>query len=282
MPAHKTNTIPAAFLSVAFHLLIVGAIWAASGGLAPFNEIAQTDDNVIFLELVAQPPESVSSQTEPPLEVTETPPDIALPAVTPEQIQPDRRASMAAPPPPSAQEWTMAATYTLKNSKRYRHNWGQQVRSMMGTAFEGPDQGQVRFRVEIAPDGSLARLDTLWSTSPVAEQRARQAVLQMPQLPPTPTGKPLVFERTISFQPFDAGWPPLYENDCEPDPPAFRNPFAWDGQSAQTRKAAMVQPPVDPAALEECMKQLPKDSLDAQSAAMVRQFEQWQSHKLDR
>jgi hypothetical protein len=35
---------------------------------------------------------------------------------------------------------------------------------MMGTAIEGPDQGVVRFRVEIAPDGSLARLETLWTT----------------------------------------------------------------------------------------------------------------------
>ena len=45
----------------------------------------------------------------------------------------------------------MASTYTLKNSKRYRNAWAQQVRSMMGTAVEGPDQGVVRFAIEIAP-----------------------------------------------------------------------------------------------------------------------------------
>ncbi|WP_204313935.1 hypothetical protein, partial [Raoultella planticola] len=67
---------------------------------------------------------------------------------------------------------------------------------MMGTAVEGPDQGMVRFRVEIAPDGSLAKLDTLWSTSPVAERLARQAIATMPRWPATPTGKPLVFEKT--------------------------------------------------------------------------------------
>lgn len=80
--------------------------------------------------------------------------------------------SMAAPPAPTTEEWAFAARYTLKNSKGYRHTWGQQVRSMMGTAIEGPDQGSVRFRVEIGADGTLTRLETLWSTSPVAEQLA--------------------------------------------------------------------------------------------------------------
>jgi hypothetical protein len=37
----------------------------------------------------------------------------------------------------------------------------------------------------------LARLDTLWSTSAVAERLARQAIASMPQWPPTPTGKTL-------------------------------------------------------------------------------------------
>ena len=70
-------------------------------------------------------------------------------------------ASMAAPPAPSAEEWAIASKYTLKNSKRYRYNWGQQVRSMRGTAIEGPDQGVVRFRIEIAHDGTLKSLTTL-------------------------------------------------------------------------------------------------------------------------
>ncbi len=81
---------------------------------------------------------------------------------------------MAAPAAPTAEEWAFAAGYTLKNSKGYRHSWGKQVRSMMGTAVEGPDQGTVRFRVEIAPDGRLANLETLWTTSVVAERLARR------------------------------------------------------------------------------------------------------------
>lgn len=91
---------------------------------------------------------------------------------------------MAAPPPPTALEWAQAATYTLKNSKRYLYTWAQQVRSMMGTAFEGGDQGVVRFRVEIAPNGRLARVETLWSTSPAAERLARQAMQNLPQTNP--------------------------------------------------------------------------------------------------
>lgn len=54
-------------------------------------------------------------------------------------------ATLAAPATPSTEEWALAGQYTLKNSKRYRHTWGQHVRSLMGTAVEGPDQGAVRF-----------------------------------------------------------------------------------------------------------------------------------------
>jgi hypothetical protein len=182
---------------------------------------------------------------------------------------------MAAPPPPTAEEWALAGQYALKNSKRYRYTWGQQVRSMMGTAAEGPDQGLVRFRVEIAPDGTLARLDTLWSTSPVAEQLARTAIGQMPPLPPTPTGLPLVFERTIAFSPFASDGPPLYKDDCLPDPPVFRNPFAWDGRSPQTRAEPAAAEKPDPRALEECLRQLPRDSIEAEAAHDQRLMDQW-------
>lgn len=190
---------------------------------------------------------------------------------------------MDAPPAPTAEEWAFAAKYTLKNSKGYRHSWGQQVRSMMGTAVEGPDQGVVRFRVEIAPDGRLARLETLWSTSPVAEQRARQAVENMPPLPPTPTGEPLIFEKTIAFSPFVSDSPPIYKDDCLPDPPSFRNRFAWDGQGQPER----VAPPdeagkPDPQTLEDCLRQLPRDSIEAEAAHDQRQLEQWRSMKLGR
>jgi TonB family protein len=158
------------------------------------------------------------------------------PAPAPEK----KLASMAAPPPPTAEEWQLAATYTLKNSKRYRYNWGQLVRSMMGTAVEGPQQGQVRFRIEIAPDGKIAKVEVLWATSVIAEKLALDAIRSLPPLPSTPTGKPLVFDKTISFEPFETGWPPIYKYDCLPDPVSFHNAFAWDGFS--TRRPAQEQP----------------------------------------
>jgi TonB family protein len=189
---------------------------------------------------------------------------------------------MAAPPAPTAEEWVFASTYKLKNSKGYRHTWGQQVRSMMGTAVEGPDQGMVRFRIEIAPDGRLTRLETLWSTSPVAERLARQAIGGMPQWPPTPTGRPLVFEKTIAFTPYASDGPPLYKDDCLPDPPAFNNPFAWSGKSARVQVEA--EPPEKPDAqtLEDCLKQLPKDSIEAESARDRRVMDQWDFSRLRR
>lgn len=190
--------------------------------------------------------------------------------------------SIEAPPAPTAQEWAFAGRYKLKNSKGYRYTWGQQVRSMMGTAVEGPDQGVVRFRVEIAPDGTLARLETLWTTSEVAERLARKAVENMPPLPPTPTGKPLIFERTISFQPFASDGPPIYANDCLPDPPAWKNPFVWDGKSPQARTEPEPMKEPDPHELEECLKQLPQDSIEAESANDQRQLDRWGSGKLAR
>jgi len=184
-------------------------------------------------------------------------------------------ASMAAPPAPTAEEWAFASTYRLKNSKGYRYTWGQQVRSMMGTAVEGPDQGLVRFRVEIAPDGTLARLDTLWATSATAERLARQAIGSMPRWPPTPTGKPLVFEKTISFSPFASDGPPLYKDDCVPDAPVFSNPFAWDGQSVRVQAQAEPIEQADPQTLEDCLKQLPRDSIEAERARDQRLMDQW-------
>jgi TonB family protein len=186
-------------------------------------------------------------------------------------------ATMAAPPAPTAEDWVLASTYTLKNSKRYRYNWGQQVRSMMGTAIEGVRQGMVRFRIEIAPDGKLVKADVLWSTSEIAEKLAREAIRAMPPLPPTPTGKPLVFEKTISFMPFETGWPPIYKYDCLPDPPSFSNRFAWDGSSPQ--RASHDQESATPSRGEaptEC-PDAPPDSIEAEERDMERQFKEWGS-----
>lgn len=202
------------------------------------------------------------------------------PSPTPEK----QLASMPAPPPPTAEEWALASTYTLKNSKRNRYNWGQQVRSMMGTAVEGVQQGLVRFRIEIAPDGKLAKADVLWSTSEPVEKLALQAIHAMPPLPPTPTGQPLVFEKTIAFLPFETGWPPIYKYDCLPDPPSFHNQFAWNGSSPQRTSQAQQEnasPSRSDAPQTECPDAGP-DSIEAEEKDMERQFKEWGAARLNR
>lgn len=101
----------------------------------------------------------------------------------------------------------------------------------------------------------------------------------MSRWPATPTGRPLVFEKTISFTPFASDGPPLYKDDCLPDPPAFSNPFAWDGKSVRESAAAKpVERPAekpDPQALEDCLKQLPQDSIKAEMARDKRLMDQW-------
>lgn len=192
-------------------------------------------------------------------------------------------ASMPAPPAPTAEEWALASTYTLKNSKRYRYNWGQQVRSMMGTAEEGVRQGLARFRIEIAPDGKLAKAEVLWSTSKFVENLALQAIRSMPPLPPTPTGQPLVFEKTIAFLPFETGWPPIYKYDCLPDPPSYHNPFAWNGSSPQRTSQAHrenASPSRSDASQTECPDAGP-DSIEAEEKDMERQFKEWGAVQLN-
>ena len=235
---------------------------------------------VLFRVLPSSPVALPSSQPEPSRANEtlrpETPnPSVRIDAPSAATLIDKPVASMAAPPPPTAQEWDFAGKYTNKNSKGYRYSWGKQVRSMMGTAVEGPDQGFVRFRIEIAPNGTLAKLDTLWTTSAVAEQLARKAIESMPPLPPTPTGKPLIFEKTIAFTPFASDDPPSYKDDCLPDPPAFRNPFAWDGKSPQVRAEPPKPEKLDPQALEECLRQLPKDTIEAEMARDRREMERW-------
>lgn len=195
----------------------------------------------------------------------------------------EQLASMSAPPAPTAEEWALASTYTLKNSKRYRYNWGQLVRSKMGTAVEGLQQGIVQFRIEIAPDGNLARVDVLWSTSAFVENLALQAIRSMPPLPPTPTGKPLVFEKTIAFVPFETGWPPIYKYDCLPDPPSFHNAFAWNGSSPQRTSQAHrenASPSRSDAPPTECPDAGP-DSIEAEEKDMERQFKEWGAVRLN-
>ncbi len=254
-------------------LIFLLALWITSGlmqGSRPGTQpISPIDARLIEIPLPEpeRPPVEKNRRSPPHAEKPRSKP-VSQPVKTP--------ASLAAPQAPSAEEWQLASTYTLKNSKRYRHNWGQQVRSMMGTAVEGPDQGQVRLRVEIAPDGKVAKVEELWSTSPLASRLARQAIKNLPPLPPTPTGKPLIFEQTLSFLPHETGWPPSYKLDCLPDPPAFRNRFAWDGGASQ---ATVKEVPADadgkandsPPA--ECITDSTASSIEEEEGELKRQME---------
>ena len=270
----------ALLVSIAIHALIVFMGVNDNRFIKWLPDQIKPKAQVVYLEMVQPSPDKTPlkpiTKAEPsPEPLVESPPVLSSPLVSNRQP-----ASMEAPPAPSAAEWALAGTYTLKNSKRYRYNWGQQVRSMMGTAIEGPDQGVVRFRIEIAPDGSITSVQTLWTTSELAEKLARQAIEKMPPLPPTPTGKPLIFEQTISFQPFASGGPPTYQDDCLPDPPVFRNRFAWDGKSSKTQADPPTVEKPDPQAYADCLKQIPPDTVESVSAHNQRQFDQWRSKKL--
>jgi len=102
----------------------------------------------------------------------------------------------------------------------------------------------------------------------------------MPTSPPTPTGKSLIFEKTISFSPFANDDSPIYSNDCLSDPPVFINPFAWDGKSLQEIKRNKSAEQLSPEALAKCLKQLPQDSIEGVAAYNQRQLDQWGSGKL--
>jgi TonB family protein len=179
--------------------------------------------------------------------------------------------SMPAPSAPTAEEWQLASTYTPRNGKRYRFAWGQQVRSMMGTAVEGPDQGMVRFRIEIAPDGKVAKVEELWSTSEAVSKLARKAIQNLPPLPPTPSGKPLIFEQTISFLPYETGWPPSYKLDCLPEPLPFNNPYAWNGSSPPNVATREHRPPPP----EGCPPDSTEETIEEEERSFKRQMEQW-------
>lgn len=152
-------------LSVALHAAALGWVVAVS---APSKPKVLPDD-VSFVELVQTPkppslpaPPPVAAQRTAPVDPPAAPaPSVPIPDISTAAPELLNKPYREAPPTPNEQEWAAAASYALKNSKRYRYTWGQQVRSMMGTAFDGPDQGVVRFRVVIAPNGRLTELQTL-------------------------------------------------------------------------------------------------------------------------
>jgi hypothetical protein len=259
MKRHRPSLFVIIWLTIAVHLCLIG-LWAIYEGA--ILKKSNKDSADIINVLLEKPAASISKSA-------------------PSTINTNKSlTTQEAPPAPSAEEWAFASKYSLKNSKAYRYNWGQQVRSMMGTAVEGKNQGQVRFLVEIAPNGSIAKVETLWKTSDIAEKLAYKAIKSMPPLPPTPNGKPLIFERTIAFSPIHVDGPPIYKDDCLPDPPAFKNPFAWDGKSPLVAAVNKPSEKPDPKAMAECLKQLPQDSIEAQAAEVQRKLDQWRSSKI--
>ena len=165
MKQYQPSRSLAIWLSIAIHLCLI-LLWAKYEG---FIHVKPQDKNSDIIEVHLEDPIVKNSSD--------------LNASLSSDKQP---ASLAAPSAPTAEEWAFASKYILKNSKGYRHSFGQQVRSMMGAAVEGPDQGHVRFRIEIAPNGTVTKVETLWKTSDKAEQLARQAMKSMPALPPPP------------------------------------------------------------------------------------------------
>lgn len=260
MTRSRSSYSIATWLSIAFHLGLL-LLWATYEG---YIHIKPKDKNPDVMEVHLEDP-IIKNNSEAKATIGSN----------------QQLASLAAPSAPTAQEWAFASKYTLKNSKGYRYSFGQQVRSMMGTAVEGPDQGHVRFSIEIAPNGTVTKVETLWKTSDKAEVLARKAINSMPPLPPTPTGKSLIFERTISFTPFAHDDTPFYKDDCLPDSPTFINPFTWDGKSPQDIKKNAPSEKLSPEALAECLKQLPQDSIEGMAAHGQRQLDQWKSNKLN-
>lgn len=250
-------------VSLAFHLGLLLSRWSMPALPAP--EATLPLQLTIVPRVKPPPPESRKARPLKPVRrqaVSETP--------APPQ-QENLPKSMSAPPTPTAEEWQLASTYTPRNGKRYRYTWGQQVRSMMGTAVEGKNQGMVRFRIELAPDGTLTKVEELWSTSAVASKLAWKAIQHLPPLPPTPSGKPLIFEQTISFLPYETGWPPSYKLDCLPEPQPFNNPYAWDGTSAPSVAPQDHRPP--PSA--DCPPDSTEDTIEAEEKSFNRQMDQW-------
>ncbi|HMS26460.1 MAG TPA: energy transducer TonB [Burkholderiaceae bacterium] len=267
----RQQTRLALLLTLALHAVVLALAFNHRQWLVDKPPTPEVSEKVVYMPILQStikppPPKRIHKTV---IKASAAP---KLPATNP---QTDSIAYLDAPAAPSAQEWAFAAQYTNKNSKAYRYYWGQQVRSMMGRAYEGADQGMVRFKIEIAPNGHLQKIETLWTTSAVAEKLARKAIKNLPPMPATPNGKPLVFERTIAFTPYATDGPPMYKNDCMPDLPAYQNPFAWDGKSPQVYVEVKRAEALDPQALADCLRQLPPDSIDAEMTNTKGKMDRW-------
>lgn len=265
----------AGVLSVAGHAAVLLWVVNASSPARPDPDPV-TRITLVLQEAMpprAHPAPQLAPPRAPALNATPIPPDAtrAAPVVThapqPSVTPP---AELAAPAAPTLEAWQLAARYTRKNSKRYRHSWAQLVRSRMGTAVAGPEQGLVRLRVTVAPGGRIGAVEEVWSTSATVSRRAQEAIRSLPPTPPTPTGASLVFETTISFLPYETGWPPSYQRDCEPDAPVFRNSYAWQGGASPP--PAVPAPAGGTASEPECVAEA--ESLDEAASDLTRQIEQ--------
>ena len=92
----------------------------------------------------------------------------------------------------------------------------------------------------------------------------------------------MIFEKTVAFSSFASDDRPLYKDDYLPDPPVFSNPFAWNGKSARAQAQTKPIEKSEPQALEDCLEQLPKDSIEAESARDRRLRGQWNCNRLGR
>lgn len=124
MQFKKANYLLAVFFSVALHALVF--VYANNFQFQPIGkpEILKPKKEVIVVEMTVPPP--VEVQPEPALKIitTESKPAVTRLIQNDSVVTPlaDRQlASLAAPPAPTTEEWTLAGKYTLKNSKRYRY-----------------------------------------------------------------------------------------------------------------------------------------------------------------
>lgn len=147
MPYAGTGPAVGLAVSVAVHALLL----ALAGGHLSARKADPAADEPLVVQPRLLPPPREAVRPEPPVRTTlPVPPALPVPTIAaPDMVvaaapdAPREPASMAAPPAPTTEEWAFAGRYTLKNRKAYGHTWGQQVRSMMGTALNsaGPGHG---------------------------------------------------------------------------------------------------------------------------------------------
>jgi hypothetical protein len=132
MPMTDRHHVVALALSVGLHVVALYGLGLLPSAPMRTADVPTKTEHIVLIDLSPppEPPVAARPSPQPPQPrapaVAQIKPDLAQPApATLPAPEPDRpRASMDAPPAPTAEEWALASTYTLKNSKRYRHTWG--------------------------------------------------------------------------------------------------------------------------------------------------------------